>query len=104
MNRQMIERHQAWLYLAAILIGLAVGLVVPALAPSFEVVLWPVLGVLLFATFTQVPLTHLSEAFRDRRFMAALLTGNFVLVPLAVWGLLAFLPSDPAIRLGVLLG
>lgn len=35
--------------------------------------------------------------------MAAVLFGNFVLVPLAVWGLLAFAPVDPAIRLGILL-
>lgn len=35
--------------------------------------------------------------------MGAILVGNFLLVPLVVWGLLAFLPDDPAIRLGVLL-
>lgn len=103
MNRGRIERYQVWFYLGAIIAGLGTGTAAPGLAPLFETVLWPVLGILLYATFTQVPLTHLPEAFRDRRFMGAVLTGNFVLVPLAVWGLLAVLPDDPAPRLGVLL-
>ncbi len=103
MNHERIERHQVWIYLAAILIGLAAGTAAPVLAPLFETILWPVLGILLYATFAQVPLIHLPEAFSDRRFMGAQLSGNFVFVPLAVWGLLTFLPDDPAIRLGVLL-
>lgn len=103
MKRQQLEQHQVWIYLAAILAGLALGSYAPGLSGPFEAVLWPVLGLLLYATFTQVPLTHLPEAFRDRRFMSAVLIGNFVLIPLAVCGLLIFLPSDPAIRLGVLL-
>lgn len=103
MKRQQLEQHQVWIYLAAILAGLTLGSTAPGLSGPFEAVLWPVLGLLLYTTFTQVPLTHLPEAFRDRGFMGAVLIGNFVLIPLAVWGLLIFLPDDPAIRLGVLL-
>jgi arsenite transporter len=90
-------------HLAAIVAGLGLGSAVPELAPAFETVLWPALGFMLYATFTQVPLAHLPEAFRDRRFMGAVLVGNFVAVPLLVWGLLAWLPDDPTIRLGVAL-
>lgn len=103
MTRQQLERHQVWIYIAAILVGLALGSVAPRVADPFEALLWPALGLLLYATFTQVPLTHLPDAFRDRRFMGAILVGNFLLVPLVAWRLLAFLPDDPAIRLGVLL-
>jgi ACR3 family arsenite efflux pump ArsB len=103
MNRQKLERHQVWLYLALILAGLGLGSNAPGLSEAFEVVLWPLLGLLLYTTFTQVPLTHLPDAFRDRRFMGAVLVGNFTLIPLAVWGLLVLVPDDPAIRLGVLL-
>lgn len=103
MTRQSLERHQVWIYLAAIIAGLGVGIIAPGVAPVFEAILWPVLGVLLYATFTQVPLNHLPEAFRDLRFMGAVLAGNFLIVPLLIWGLLVFLPDDPAIRLGVLL-
>lgn len=80
------------------------GAVAPGVAPVFEAALRPVLGILLYTTFTQVPLTHLPDAFRDGRFMTAVLVGNFVIVPLVVWGLVSFLPvEESAIRLGVLL-
>jgi arsenite transporter len=59
---------------------------------------------LLYTTFTQVPLTHLPDAFRDGRFMTGVLAGNFAVVPLVVWGLVSFLPvQESAVRLGVLL-
>lgn len=103
MTRQQLERHRVWIYLVAILAGLTLGGTAPGASKPFEAVLWVLLGVLLYTTFTQVPLTHLPDAFRDGRFMGTVLVGNFLLVPLAVWGLLAFLPDDPAIRLGVLL-
>lgn len=103
MTRQQLEQHQVWIYLGAILVGLALGSVAPVVSDAFEALLWPALGFLLYTTFTQVPLAHLPDAFRDRCFMGAVLIGNFLLIPFAVWGLLAFLPDDPAIRLGVLL-
>jgi ACR3 family arsenite efflux pump ArsB len=103
LNRLALERRQVWLYLAAIAAGLALGTALPATAPLFERLLWPVLALLLYATFLQVPLLHLREAVRDHRFVAAVLLGNFVLMPAFVWLLLAWLPADPALRLGVLL-
>ncbi|MCX7646034.1 MAG: bile acid:sodium symporter [Rhodobacteraceae bacterium] len=103
MTRESLERHQVWLYLAAIAAGLAAGTAAPRLAGPMDAALWPALAALLYATFTQVPLNHLPEAFRDARFMAAVLVANFALVPLLVWGLLPVVPQDPAVRLGVLL-
>jgi arsenite transporter len=98
-----LERHQVWLYLAAILAGLTVGARTPGIGHAFDLLLWPVLGALLYSTFVQVPLLHLRAAFRDRRFLLALLLGNFILVPMLAWGLMLALPDDPALRLGVLL-
>ncbi|MFN7177396.1 MAG: arsenic resistance protein [Thermaurantiacus sp.] len=103
MTRATLERHQLWLYLAAILAGFALGVAAPAAAPAFEALLWPALALLLAATFTQVPLVELPAAFRDRRFITAVLVANFVAVPLLVAALLPLLPPDPAIRLGVVL-
>jgi len=102
-SRFTLERHQVWVYLGAIVGGLALGIRVPDIGPLFEPLVWPVLGALLYSTFTQVPLLHLRDAFQDRRFLLALLMGNFVLIPLLVWGLVLLLPDDPALRLGVLL-
>lgn len=101
--RQRLEQHQVWFYLIAILLGMTIGWASPEQTSYWELLLWPVLGFLLYTTFTQVPLIHLSSAFRDRRFLIALLTGNFVLIPLVIGALLLLLPDEPAIRLGVLL-
>jgi len=101
MSRDALERHQVWIYLVVISLGLALGLLFPALAALPDWVLWPVLGLLLFATFTQVPLERMGRAFVDVRFTATILIGNFLLVPALVWLLVQWLPDDPVIRLGV---
>lgn len=103
MTRAQLERHQLWAYLAAVVAGLGLGAVAPALAAGLEGAVWPVLALLLYATFTQMPLTRLAAAARDGRFLVSLLLGNFVAVPVLVALLLPLLPPDPALRLGVLL-
>ena len=103
MDRLTLERRQVWAYLSAIIAGLLAGSAWPGTGPFFEVMLWPTLMLLLYATFAQVPLLHLGEAFRDHRFVTAALVGNFILLPALVWGLVQWLPPDPALRLGVLL-
>lgn len=103
MNRLTLERHQVWVYLTAIISGLLLGSAQPALTKHFETLLWPTLALLLYTTFLQVPLLHVRDAFHDRRFVLAILLGNFVLIPLLVWLALLWLPDDPALQLGVLL-
>jgi len=102
-SRLALERQQVWIYLVAIIAGLVFGSFQFELATLFEALLWPALGLLLYATFAQVPLLHLNDAFLDHRFIKAVLIGNFILLPLLVWGLVQFLPDHPALRLGVLL-
>ncbi len=101
--REALERHQVWLYLAAILIGLGLGLLRPATATGLEGGLWPLLAVLLYATFTQVPLSRLGLALKDWRFATALVLGNFLFMPLIVGSLVVALPLAPAVKLGVLM-
>lgn len=103
MKRESLEKFQVIIYLAAIGTGLGVGIRFPGDVAILDVMLWPVLGVLLYTTFTQVPLAHLRAAFADARFMAAAVVGNFMLLPIVVGGLMLLMPDDPAIRLGVLL-
>ena len=74
MKLQNLERHQAWIYLAAILSGLVLGSLAPGISGVFEALLWPVLGLMLFTTFAQMPLAHLPRATRDRRFIGTLLS------------------------------
>ena len=103
MSRQSLEQHQVLIYLVAITCGLFIGNIFPDNIRILETFLWPVLGLLLYSTFTQVPLSHLQEAFADTRFLTAAVTGNFIVLPMVVWGLMILLPDVPAIRLGVLL-
>jgi arsenite transporter len=102
-DRLTLERRQVWIYLATIAGGLAIGSAWPDSGPALEMLLWPALMLLLYASFLQVPLLRLRAAFSDHRFTAAALVGNFVLLPALVWVLVQWLPPDPALRLGVLL-
>lgn len=97
------EHHQIGIYLAVLAGAVAVGLTAPATGPALESAIEPVLAMLLYATFLQVPFTTLTRSFRDGRFMAAVLVVNFVLVPVIVWGLTLVLPTDRAVLLGVVL-
>lgn len=92
-----------FIYLTGILLGLLVGVKFPEQSQILEWALWPLLGMLLYTTFTQVPLAHLREAFSDSRFMLAAVIGNFVVLPLIAWGLMSIDPNLPAVKLGILL-
>ncbi|MGW1012695.1 bile acid:sodium symporter [Streptomyces termitum] len=98
-----MEDHQVAVYLAAMAVGGLLGRLAPDLGPGLEHAVNPVLGALLFVTFLQVPAADLARSLRDGRFLAAALVVNFVVVPLVVAAMFAFLPADQAVRLGVLL-
>ena len=100
MTRQWLEKYQVLFYMAAIAAGLFAGTVYEDRAAFMEQLLWPVLGILLYATFTQVPLGRLYPAITDARFLGAAVTGNFLAVPFVAWGLVNILPDDPAVRIG----
>lgn len=101
--RDWMERQQSWIYLTCILVGLAIGLSLPDVTAKLEILLWPLLGCLLYATFTQIPLTRIRQGFSDWRFLSALMLGNFVVIPLVLGGLIAILPLSSAVQAGVLL-
>lgn len=98
-----MERHQIILYLAAILGGCLLGLWLPAGKPVLEFTINPLIGLLLYATFLALPLGKLGSAFKDLKFLGALVLVNFLLVPLVVFGLSRFVQNDQALLVGVLL-
>lgn len=102
-SRIELERWQVAVYAVAIAAGCAVGWSVPSVGPGMERALWPVLAALLYVTFVQVPLDHLAEAARDRRFLGALLVTNFLIVPGLVWLLARGVAGNPPLLLGVYL-
>lgn len=100
--REILEKHQVGIYFGAVMLAALVALRVPG-TEALEGGVNPSLALMLFVTFLQVPLADLGRAFGRGRFIAALLITNFVVTPLLVAVMVQFLPSDPMVRLGVLL-
>ncbi len=100
--RAFVERRQVAIYFAAVAVAAVLAWQWPAsaaLAPAID----PLLALMLFVTFLQVPLTELRRAGSNMRFLGALLVANFVAVPVLVAVLSPWMPSDPLLRVGVLL-
>ena len=97
------ERHQVALYLLALACGAAVGLAAPGAADGLGVTITPLLAVLLYITFLQVPVSSFVTSAGQGRFLIVVLAVNFVIVPLVVTAMLPYLPDDGDIRLGMLL-
>jgi len=99
---EWMERYQVPLYLAALVVGAAVGLLAPAVSHPAELTINPVLGLLLYATFLGVPFAKIGRAFRDWRFLATVLVVNFVVVPVVVFLLSRIATHDQVLLVGVL--
>lgn len=103
MSRETLERNQVPLYLLAVLVACIAGLLAPEHAASLQMLITPAIAVLMYAMFLQIPFLKLREALIDRRFVAALLVANFILIPLLVWLLSLPLTDHPALLIGALL-
>ncbi len=103
MKRELLEENQLWIYGAALALGGSIGLWRPAVGETLGLLISPVLAIMLYGMFAQIPFFELRKAFANRRFTAALLTANFVIVPLLVWSLSQLLPEHPPLLLGVYL-
>ncbi|MFJ4760198.1 arsenic resistance protein [Kocuria marina] len=102
MSVEWMERHQVALYVAGLALGSVAGLAWPAVAHPAELAIHPVLALLLYATFLGIPFDRIGHAFRDWRFLSAILVVNFVLVPLVVWLLSRIVAHDQVLLVGVL--
>lgn len=99
---EWMERFQVPLYIAALIVAAAVGLLMPAVAHPAEIAINPVLGLLLYATFLGVPFAKIGQASRDWRFLTVLMVVNFVLVPVVVFALSRIIAHDQVLLVGVL--
>ncbi|QLG61881.1 arsenic resistance protein [Halorarum salinum] len=98
--REWLQRRQIAIYAASVALAVGFGVGLPSAAPLFERVITPVLAVLLYVTFLEIPFTKFRRAFTNARFMAAALGMNFLVVPAVVYALTRFLPQEPAILVG----
>ena len=100
-TKTWLQRHQIAVYAVAVALSVSLGLSRPSAASSFERLINPVLAVLLYVTFLEVPFVKLRRAFTNRRFIAGALGMNFLFVPVVVFGLTRLLPTDPVVLVGV---
>lgn len=99
---EWMERYQVPLYLVALALGAGLGLLIPAAARPAELAISPVLGLMLYAAFLGVPFAGIGQAFRDWRFLVAVLVVNFVAVPIVVLLLSRIVAHDQVLLVGVL--
>ncbi|WP_231187534.1 arsenic resistance protein [Haladaptatus sp. DYF46] len=100
LSKQWIQHNQVGLYAVAVLLAIGVGLGLPSTSSVLELLINPVLAVLLYVTFLEIPFIQIRRAFRNGRFMVAALGMNFVVVPVVVFSLTRFLPQKPVILVG----
>jgi ACR3 family arsenite efflux pump ArsB len=99
--KNWLHKHQVSVYVVAVILAIGVGVGRPESATFVERLINPVLAVLLYVTFLEIPFVRLRRAFTNGRFLAAALGMNFLVVPVVVWGLTRFLPPEPVILVGV---
>jgi arsenite transporter len=102
-SKEKLENNQVWLYVIVLMIAAGFGLLVPDFAGQLDVTISAVIAILMYSMFSQIPFTSLKKSFANRRFILALLTVNYIAVPIVVWLLSTLLPDYPPLLLGVLL-
>jgi ACR3 family arsenite transporter len=102
-SREQLENNQVWLYVIVLMIAAGVGLIVPDFGAQLDATISFVIAILMYSMFSQIPFTSLKESFANRRFIWALLTVNYIAVPIVVWLLSKLLPEYPPLLLGVYL-
>lgn len=95
------------LYTVIILLAAVIGIVagqIDAIRTNAEHVIVPLLIVMLYLTFLQIPLPKVKQAFGNFRFSSATLLMNFVWTPLFTWFLASlFLGDQPALYIGFIM-
>ncbi|MEK3934397.1 arsenic resistance protein [Sporosarcina sp. FSL W7-1349] len=102
-TRENLEKKQIWIYGIALLFGGTLGLTNERVGTSLDWTISPLIALLMYVMFAQIPFLKLREALSNFRFMMALLLGNFIAVPIIVWILIMIFPQSPPILLGVCL-
>ncbi|MBY0215674.1 arsenic resistance protein [Paenibacillus illinoisensis] len=98
-----MEKQQTWFYIVALLVGAAIGLGSAEWGSALHDTVSPVLAILLYSMFTQIPFLQLKQSLSNLGFIGAVLTANFVVVPVIVSLLTWIFPQSSAVLIGVYL-
>ena len=103
MTRDTLEHNQIPIYFVAVFLAVTFGVLAPLSAHGLNLLVTPAIAALMYAMFLQIPFLDLRQGLGNKRFIAALLLANFILVPLLVWALTRGLVERPALLVGTLL-
>lgn len=98
-----IEDNQILIYAIVIITGGIIGLLNVNIGSILATLISPLIALLMYVMFAQIPFLNLREALSNTKFIIALLIANFIAVPIVVWVLIILFPLHPAILLGVCL-
>ncbi|MFJ7370361.1 arsenic resistance protein [Lysinibacillus sp. NPDC098008] len=102
-TREWLESQQIWVYGIALLLGGMIGLLHEDFGSSLDWTISPLIAILMYGMFAQIPFLKLREAVANFKFIAALLIGNFLIIPIIFWLLTMLLPQSPPVLLGICL-
>jgi arsenite transporter len=102
-TKDQLQHNQLAVYAIAVLFAIGVGFGLPDFVPILEQLIDPVLAVLLYVTFLEIPFARIRRSFTNGRFMATTLGMNFLVVPVVAWGLTRLLPQEPVLLVGALM-
>lgn len=99
----LFEKLYALIILSAAAIGIFVGQI-DAIQANAERFIVPLLVLMLYITFLQIPLQKAKQAFKNTKFSSVSLLMNFVWTPLLAWFLASlFLGDQPALYIGFIM-
>jgi ACR3 family arsenite efflux pump ArsB len=99
-SKRWLQHHQVAVYALAVALAVGIGLGRPSTRTVLEPLINPVLALLLYVTFLEIPFIRIKQAFRNTRFMLAALGMNFLVVPVVVFALTRVLPQNSVILVG----
>lgn len=79
-----IESNQIMIYAGAIILGGIIGLINFNISSILTPLISPLIALLMYVMFTQIPFLNLREVLSDTKFIIALLASNFIAVPIVV--------------------
>lgn len=101
-TRDNLEEKQIWIYAATVIFAVIIGLLFKN-GDQITILIEPVIGILLYSMFCQIPFLKLRKVFSNINFFKALLLANFIIIPILVWLLTLIFVTDSIILLGVFL-
>ncbi len=103
MTREWLEQKQIGIYVAVLIIAGIAGIAMPETGQALNKAISPLLAVLLYAMFVQIPFLQLRGPLLTRKFVGALLVSNFAVAPPLVWLLTQIWPQPPYVLAGLFL-